>query len=62
MSVVLGILAVFAPFIIFGFLIEGCGRDQYTPMTYDEEMKWLIEVHNLSWKEADEYARIPNQF
>ena len=38
--------------------ISGLQEKDYMPMSYDEEMDWLMNVHGLSKKEADEYASI----
>lgn len=57
---VLAMLAVLSPLILLAFILDGISPAQHTPMTYDEEMKWLMEENGLTWEEADEYASISN--
>lgn len=56
---ILSVCAVLAPLAFLGIIMDGFGGSQYTPMSYDEEMRWLMEDHGLTWEEADEYASLP---
>ncbi len=53
-----------------GLIILGCipffilycilaSPEPYVPMTYDEEMDWLMNQHGLSHEDADEIASLP---
>lgn len=57
---ILAFLAVLSPLILLALVLEGISPVQYTPMSYDEEMKWLMEEHGLTWEEANEFASISN--
>ena len=47
------------PLLLIWSVIEGMSPVQYTPMSYDEEVAWLINKHGLSQKEAEEIADLP---
>lgn len=61
MEIIFGVCAVVVPFLLLGLALDGCCSTQYIPMTYEEEMQWLMQDHGLSWEEANEYASIPNR-
>ena len=56
-------LAVLVPLAILGMLmlaLSASGNDQYTPMTFDEEVRWLMEDCGLDREYAEELANIPH--
>jgi hypothetical protein len=57
---VLAMLIVLLPLIVLALILEGISPAQHIPMTYDEEMKWLMNEHGLTWEEANEFASISN--
>jgi hypothetical protein len=39
---IVAIVLIAVPLVLVGVIIEGAAPVQYTPMSYDEEMEWLI--------------------
>ena len=54
MYVLMGIVILIPIFTLWGLF----SSDQYTPMSYDEEYKWLTETCGLSHEEAEEYCNM----
>ncbi len=64
MDILIGIASIiFFVCLLFALagLLDGSAMT-YTPMTYDEEMRWLMEDHGLTWEEAHEYASLPSRW
>lgn len=60
MSDILLYILVSLPLIFVLLVIASIGStSDYTPMTYDEEVKWLMEEQGLSREEAEEIANLP---
>lgn len=56
--VVLVVAVLFILAMLIGVLGLFCEPPQHTPMSYDEEMRWLMEDHGLTWEEANEIASL----
>jgi len=57
-------LVVLIPISMLGMImlaLSAAGKDQYTPMTFDEEVEWLIRDYGLDREYAEELANIPHR-
>lgn len=54
-----GFLALAGIAIFLGFILSAATPHQQIPMSYDEEVEWLIAQHGLSREEAEDIADIP---
>jgi hypothetical protein len=58
MSLFFVLLLMFIFAIMAMLVYEMTTPASYTPMTFDEEVKWLMEEHKLTRKEAEDLANM----
>lgn len=55
-TLIIFFLGVLPLLLLLGAIAGMCQGSQHTPMTYDEEMMWLMKDHGFSEEEAEDIA------